>query len=64
MTAVHKYKPVINTRERDDVLGGIKITILNYAKDGESRFNIVSTNGRQFHTNDRQKFLDYLKTAI
>lgn len=64
MTAVHKYKPIINSRECKDVLGNIKITILNYAKNGESRFNLVSTNGRHFQTDDKEKFLDYLKTAI
>lgn len=64
MPIVYKYKPVINTHKCVDVLGGIKITILNYAKNGENRFNLVFTNGRSFHTDDREKFLDYLKKAI
>lgn len=64
MPQTSKCKSAINPREGKDVLGGIKITILNYAKSGEKRFNLVFTNGRHFHTDDKEKFLNYLKVAI
>ena len=52
------YKPKI------DVLGGYKITILNYAKQGEFKYTIVSTEGGVFNSNDKNKFLSKLQGII
>lgn len=44
-----------------DVLGGFKITILNYAKKGEKKYNILPIGGELFATNSKQEFMDYLE---
>lgn len=48
-------------RKQISSLGGYKIYILNYAKKGESRYNVVSTNGEIFKTNTKQEFMEYLE---
>ena len=40
--------------------GGYNIKILNFAKDGEFRFTIESTEGKVFKTNDPHKFMEKL----
>lgn len=44
-----------------DVLGGFKITVLNYIKKGEKKYNVLPIGGELFATNSKQKFMDYLE---
>lgn len=44
-----------------DVLGGFKITIQNYARRGEFKYNILPIGGKIFATNNKQEFMDYLE---
>ena len=51
-------------REREfkrDVLGGYVVHILNYPFNKERKYNVVSTAGDVFKTNDKQEFLKYLE---
>lgn len=43
--------------------GGVKCYILNHVneKKKEFKYNIVSTDGRSLATNDKQKFMDFLR---
>ena len=60
-----KPKQVISKMETTtDVLGGYKISILKYAKAGEYKFNIVSTTGNSFKTNDKAKFLNKVQDLV
>ena len=45
-------------------LGGVKAFILNHAKKGENKYNIVHTDGKTFKTNDREQFFEYLRGII
>ena len=51
-----KQKPIPNF----DVLGGYKISILNYTKKGEYKFNIIQINGEPFMTNNKNEFVHYI----
>lgn len=44
-----------------EILGGFKVYIMKYTKKGENKYNVVSTAGEVFKTNDKQKFLKYLE---
>ena len=48
-------------RDSDNILGGWKITVPNYVKRGEYKFNAVSTNGEVFRTNTFTDFLDWFQ---
>lgn len=41
-------------------VGGYNITILNYTKKSEYKYNIVSTDGKSFFTNSKSDFLNFL----
>jgi hypothetical protein len=43
-----------------DVLGGVKITIQNYARSGEFKYNILPIGGTLFATNSKSEFMEYL----
>jgi hypothetical protein len=47
-------------RKAKDTLGGYKIYILNHPKDGEYSYNITSTEGLLFRTNDKKVFIEAL----
>lgn len=51
---------IIEPNSKFDVLGGYKCYILNYAQKGEFRFNVVSTTGDAFKTNNKSEFIDYI----
>jgi len=55
----------IKKREPEEyLLGGIKIYILNHAGDRECKFNVVSTSGEVFNTNNREKFFEFLRGKV
>jgi hypothetical protein len=41
--------------------GGYKITIQNYVKNGEFKYNILPIGGKLFATNSKNEFMDYLE---
>lgn len=41
--------------------GGFKITIQNYVKNGEFKYNILPIGGKLFATNSKNEFMDYLE---
>lgn len=41
--------------------GGYKITIQNYVKNGEFKYNVLPIGGKLFATNDKNKFMAYLE---
>lgn len=54
---VKEIRPV-----KRSVTGGLKITVQNYAKANESRFNIYDTDtGEMFRTNVKELFFERLK---
>lgn len=58
-----KTKQEETQKQLDDFnfhLGGYRITIINYAKKGEYKFNIIPTNGKPFGTNNKNEFVDYI----
>lgn len=44
-----------------DILGGYNVHILNYPFNKERKYNIVSTAGEVFKTNDKREFLRFLE---
>lgn len=57
------YKKVKDSKTKlhwSNPLGGYKITIQNYARDGEFKYNILPVGGKLFATNDKNEFMDYL----
>lgn len=42
-------------------LGGFKVSILNYAKNGEYKYTVASTKGDFFQTNSKEEFINFLK---
>lgn len=62
-----KVKQEETQKQLDDFnihLGGYKVTILNYAKPGEYKYIINSTNGQSFKSNDKLQFLHKIKELI
>ena len=50
----------IENNKINDIIGGYKIAILNYVKDGEKNFVIQSTLGELFAANSKKEFMAYL----
>lgn len=50
----------IKKHEPEECLGGYRIYVLNHTKRGEFKYNVVSTKGGVFHTNDKKIFLNFL----
>ena len=44
----------------DDACGGIKVNILNNPKENEFIYNIVGTDGKNLHTNDKAEFMAFM----
>lgn len=42
-------------------LGGYKISIQNYARSGEFKYNILQVGGKLYTTNDKAEFMKYLR---
>lgn len=59
----HKQRTKLRFKEKDaiNILGGYKIFILNYASLKEKKYNIISTAGKIFRTNNKQEFIQYLE---
>lgn len=47
-----------------DILGGWRAYVLNYARGKEKRFNVVSTAGEMYATDDKESFLRFLRENI
>lgn len=45
----------------DRLLGGFKVSILNYAKNGEYKYTVASTKGGFFQTNSKEEFIEFIK---
>lgn len=41
-------------------IGGYRVYVLNHTKRGEFKYNVVSTKGSVFHTNNKGDFLSFL----
>lgn len=59
-TRIREEEAFFNNQKFNSSLGGHKIYVLNHVKDGEFKYNIVSTLGEVFKTNDKIKFINYL----
>ena len=51
----------IKNLEPEDYLGGYMVYVLNHTKRGEFKYNVVSTKGNVFHTNNKEDFLSFLR---
>lgn len=51
-------------RDADYFLGGWNIYIQNHSKENEFKFNILSTRGEIYQTDDFNNFINYLKGNI
>lgn len=56
-----KKEPNINP---DKYVGGINIRILNHTKKGEYKFNILSTDGISFQTNNKKELLKEITSLV
>lgn len=45
----------------DRLLGGFKVSILNYAKNREYKYTVASTKGDFFQTNSKEEFINFIK---
>ena len=41
-------------------IGGYRVYVLNHTKEGEVKYNVVSTKGGVFHTNEKRDFINFL----
>lgn len=48
----------------DKVIGGYKISILNHASRTEKLYNIESTEGNYYGTNEKLEFFNYLRGIL
>lgn len=48
----------------DRLLGGFKVSILNYAKNREYKYTVASTKGDFFQTNSKEEFINFLKERV
>lgn len=48
----------------DEIIGGYKISILNHASRIEKKYNVTSTNGNYYATNDKVEFFNYLRGIL
>lgn len=64
LKSVEKAKDKIVSDKFDETCGGYKIYILNHVKEGESKYNIVSTKGYIWNFNSKQMFLDKLEHLL
>lgn len=48
------------SNENIPIVAGYKCYILNRTKQGEFKYNIVSTSGDVINTNDKNEFMEYL----
>lgn len=51
-------------REFDVFYGGYTIKILNYVRGTECKYNIISTKGNTFSTNDGNDFIEKIKKIV
>jgi hypothetical protein len=58
---IRNKKLEIENNKINDIIGGYKIAILNYAKEGEKKFVVQSTLGELFATDSKQEFMAYLE---
>lgn len=49
------------TADFDRLLGGFKVSILNYAKNREYKYTVASTKGGFFQTNSKEEFINFIK---
>lgn len=60
-----RYKTYREQKKKADwFVGGYKIYVLNYAKEGEFKYVILPTDGKMFKTNDKQEFFNKLKDCL
>jgi hypothetical protein len=57
-----KYEQAI--KKADEIIGGYKISILNHASQTEKKYNITSTDGNYYATNDKGEFFNYLRGIL
>ena len=50
--------------EEVKAVGGYKIYILNHVKEGECKYNIVSTKGKVWNYTSKEMFMDKLKELL
>lgn len=55
---------IISPEKSQHLLGGYKVYILNHASKGERKFNVVSTTGEVFNTDNREKFFEFLRGKV
>lgn len=56
----HRDKIIENV---DNILGGLVIRILNYAKENEPRIQVYNTNGTQKYFNNKKELIKYLEES-
>lgn len=52
------------TADFDRLLGGVKVSILNHAKRGETKYTVASTKGGFFQTNSKEEFIKFIKERV
>lgn len=61
---VHEKSQCYVQDDSEQTCGGYKIYILNYAKKGEFKYNIVSTEGSVYNYNDVNEFYEKMKEVL
>lgn len=55
---------ILGIDKAEQLLGGYRVYILNHASKGERKFNVVSTTGEVFNTDNREKFFEFLRGKV
>lgn len=60
----YKKKHHISIDSEENIIGGYKISILNHASRTEKKYNVASTDGNYYATNDKGEFFNYLRGIL
>lgn len=59
----YQPKPVKIIKRDFNILGGVKIYVLNHTSGSERKYNVVHTSGKLYQTDNKDEFLQYLKNS-
>ena len=51
-------------KNAENIIGGYRIFILNHASRTEKKYNVTSTDGNYYATNDKVEFFNYLRGIL
>lgn len=61
---IFPHKVEINLDYENKIIGGYKVSILNYPSRTEKKYTIAGTDGNYYATNDKGEFFNYLRGIL